>query len=520
MLNTGIEGFDTVLGGGIPTGSLVMLIGSPGTGKTIMIQQLCFAWARRQEELRQSTVNFENASNAASGNNIGGPGKKRSPKKGSQSASSKAIYFSTLSEPHDKLIEHISQLEFFDEALFVDDIRLLSLTGVMDEGLQKVGDLIVETARHENAGLICIDGFRALEGLAPTPDSIRRFLYRLSAQLNLLGVTTIVALERNLGDSPSEGDLTIADVIIGLYHHIEGSRVYSRFEVRKIRGLKQIRGLHSYEISTKGWTIYPRFEALAPKMLEYSGAGPEDSRITFDLPPFEEMLGGGLPKGSTTLVAGSLGSGKTLLGLHYLMAGVNRGEPGLFVGFYESPDQLFNKADRFGMDLRSAVQNGMITLLNFAPIQLEPDILAVRVSQEVDKHSIKRMVFDGVLEIDRACQFGDRTHDFFAALVTFSKVRNITTIYNYEISKIIGTELDLSNTSLSLLAENLVLLRQQERRNKFYRIISVLQMRDSLHDLSVREFFIRNNIGITIQGVAVGDEDQISSLAGNFESDN
>lgn len=499
----------------MPVGSLVMLIGSPGTGKTIMIQQLCFAWARRQQAQRLAAPVTETSSEEAPAN-FAAPGKKRPARKSGRPATSKAIYFSTLSEPHDKLIEHISQMDFFEESFFVDDIRLLSLTSVMDEGLQKVGDLIVDTARHENAGLICIDGFRALEGLASNPDSIRRFLYRLSAQLNLLGVTTIIALERNLSDAPSEGDLTIADVIIGLYNTLEGARNYSRVEVRKIRGQRQIRGLHTYEVSEKGWTIYPRFEALPPRMLDYPGAGSDDDRLNFDLPELEKMLGGGLPKGSTTLVAGSLGVGKTLLGLHYLMAGAKRGEPGLYVGFYESAAQLYNKAARFGMDLQGAVESGLVTLLNFAPINLEPDILAARIMHEVELHSIQRFVFDGVLEVDRASEYGKRTHDFLAALVNYTKVNDITTIYNYEISKIIGTELDLSNTSLSLLAENLILLRQVERQNRFYRIVSILQMRDSLHDLYLREFSIDTDTGINI----LSSDDSVSSLTAGFEADN
>jgi circadian clock protein KaiC len=520
ILNTGITGFDAVLGGGIPVGSLVMLVGSPGTGKTIMIQQLCFAWARRQQTLRQQedvqgkTTVPETPALVSSV-----PGKRKPSHKGGRSVSSKAIYFSTFSEPHDKLIEHISQMDFFDETFFVEDIRLLSLTSVMDEGLQKVADLIVDTVRHENAGFIAIDGFRALEGLASNPDAIRRFLYRLSAQLNLLGVTAVISLERSLADT-SEGDLTIADAIIGLYNFMEGSRVHTRMEVRKVRGLRQLRGLHTYDISEKGWTIYPRFETLAPQLLSYSGAGSDDTRIGFGLPALEEMLGGGLPKGSTTLLAGALGVGKTLLSLNYLMEGAGKNEPGLYVGFYESADQLFNKAERFGINLREAVKSGKITLLNIAPVQLEPDVLAAQIAQEIEQHSIQRFILDGILEVELACLYGNRAHDFMAALVAYSKEKNITTIYTYKISKIVGPELDISNTSLSVLAENLFLLRQLERQGRFYRVMSILQMRDSAHEQNLREFTIDDNSGINIQNLVAEDGAPVSTLAVGYESDN
>lgn len=501
-------------------GSLVMLVGSPGTGKTLMIQQLCFAWARRQQGLRQQ-AETEGKTTVTETPDLGSAAGKRKPsRKGARPVSSKAIYFSTLSEPHDKLIEHISQMDFFDESFFVEDIRLLSLTSVMDEGLQKVADLIVDTVRHENAGFICIDGFRALEGLASNPDAIRRFLYRLSAQLNLLGVTTIISLERSLTDTGSEGDLTIADAIIGLYNYMDGSRVHSRMEVRKVRGLRQLRGLHTYEISENGWTIYPRFESLAPQLLSYPGAGSNDTRIGFGLPALEEMLGGGLPKGSTSLLAGSLGVGKTLLSLNYLLEGAQKNEPGLYIGFYESAAQLYNKAERFGMDLRGAVESGLITLVNIAPIQLEPDVFAAQLMQEVEQRSIQRFVLDGILEIELACRYGDRAHDFLAALVAYSKDKNITTIYTYKISKIIGPELDISNTPLSVLAENLILLRQIERRGQFYRVISILQMRDSAHDSNLREFTIDDNSGINIQSLITEDGETVSSLAAGYDSDN
>ncbi len=518
ILNTGITGFDTVLGGGIPVGSLVMLVGSPGTGKTLMIQQLCFAWARRQQELRRQD-NAQDKPAIVEPPDLAGdaPGNQRAFRR---SVSAKAIYFSTLSEPHDKLIEHVSQMDFFDEAFFVEDIRLFSLTSVMDEGLQKVADLIVDTVRHEKAGFIALDGFRALEGLVANPDAVRRFLYRLSAQLNLLGVTTVISLERSLNDTGSEGDLTIADAIIGLYNNLDGARVHTRLEVRKVRGLRQLRGLHTYDISKKGWTIYPSFESLAPQLLNYTGAGSDDLRIGFGLPALENMLGGGLPKGSTTLLAGSLGVGKTLLGLNYLMEGARKNEPGLYIGFYESATQLFNKAERFGIDLRGAVESGMITLVNLAPIQLEPDVLGARLMQEVERHSVERFVLDGILELELACRYGNREHDFLAALVAYSKDRNITTIYTYKISKIIGPELDITNTSLSVLAENLILLRQLERQGRFYRVISILQMRDSAHDPNLREFTIDDNSGINIEDFVTEESEPISSLAAGYESDN
>ena len=187
ILKTGIENLDTILGGGIPVGSLVMLVGNPGTGKTILIQQLCFAWAARNQREAQTVSSNNNGSDRS---------EKATSKRPART--NRAVYFSTLSEPHDKLIEHIQQFDFFNPDLLVEHLRLLSLSTIMDQGLDKVADLIVTTARTENAGLIAIDGFRVMESLANNRLEVQKFLYRLSAQLSVLGTTLVISLERSL----------------------------------------------------------------------------------------------------------------------------------------------------------------------------------------------------------------------------------------------------------------------------------------------------------------------------------
>ena len=246
-VTTGIAGLDTILGGGIPTGSLIMIVGAPGTGKTILIQQLCFTWASLQ---RNTPPSDDETAAEATGR------------------AAKALYFSTLSEPHDKLIEHISQFDFFDRDVLNEQIKLLSLTAVMEEGLDHVSSLIIDTVRRERAWLVAIDSFGPLEALAPNSEAIRHFLYRLSGQLSYLGVTLIVSLERNLeGFAPSEGDLTIADGILGMYSRLDGMREYNRVEVRKLRGMNRLRGLHAYRITQAGIVFYPRLEALVQQSL-------------------------------------------------------------------------------------------------------------------------------------------------------------------------------------------------------------------------------------------------------------
>lgn len=509
ILPTNVPGLDTILGGGIPVGSLIMLVGAPGTGKTILIQQLCFTWARNQlnkGDLKNSSLP-EEADKPA--NQVG--------RKGRNQPNTKALYFSTLSEPHDKLIEHLSQFEFFDEKLLNSHIKYLSLTTVMEEGLSQTSDLIVENVRRERAGLVAIDGFRALEGLASNPDAIRRFLYRLSAQLSLLGATTVIALERNLDGSASEGDLTIADGILGLSSRIEGVREFNRIEVRKLRGMRRLRGLHPYEIDTSGFTTYPRLETLVQPHLEFPETDPTSLRLGFNLPELEKMLHGGLPLSSSTIIAGSPGVGKTLLGLHYLNEGLHQGETGLYVGFHESPQQLLNKATRFGLNLRQGVENEQIHLLTVSPVELEPDRVAQQIRQIVEKYKVQRVVFDGLAQLERACNLEQRVHDFIPALVNYFKEHSITALYIYEINKLVGPELDLGETPFTAMAENLLLLKQVEYKTRLHRIITLLKMRDSDYDNTICKVTIKDGQGITVLQALDSAEGLLTGVARNME---
>ena len=517
VAKTGIEGLDTILGGGIPTGSLLIIAGAPGTGKTILIQQLCYAWAERQRQeataktTEPQTSPFvelpaETETNGA---------RKKATRKERGSKIKRAVYFSTLSEPHDKLLEHISAFEFYNPELIVDYIKLLSLTSVMDQGLDKVADLIVSTVRQESVGFVAIDGFQALEGLVQSTDDVRRFLYRLSAQLNLLGATLVIALERSLQGSASEGDLTVADGIIGLYSRINGVREYHRMEIRKMRGMPRLTGLHAYNIGNGGITFYPRLETLAAPQLGIVGSGLLDRRLSTGIAELDQMMGGGIPVRSSTLVAGSPGVGKSLLGLGYLMDGVKQGQKGLYLGFHESLEQLTTKAAQFGFDLSGAVERGDIVMLSRTPFEIEPDQISTMIREQIEQGDIQRFVLDDLVELDRATQFENRTHDYIAALITYLKTKGVTTLCNFVVNKLTGTELDLSTTPIALLAENLLLLRKVEYKGSFYRTLSVIQMRDSEHQNNSREYKIERETGISI--LAAQEDGLIDSLAGSSQ---
>ena len=530
IVSTGSPALDTILGGGIIVGSLIVLVGQPGTGKTTLLQQLCFTWSGSgrpaQTELPSQTNLSETQPETGNEAEITA-NKGKLPSEPAQPP--KALYFSTLSEPHDKVIAHITSFDFFDPAKLNNGVTFLSLTSAMEEAdPKKVASFIVSSARQAKATLITIDGLGALFDAFSSLQEARYFFNQLSAQLNVLGITAVMSLEQALVNGNLNGLLTGVDGIIAMSNYNQGAGEYHRLEVQKLRGMPRLEGIHSYSFGSKGLTFYPRLEALTKPTKEVGQTAQRLAtqenlvdphflpRLTFGLPELEKMLGGGLPVGSSTFVAGSPGVGKTLLGLHYLMAGIAQGEAGLYVGFYENPLSLINKAARFNLNLKEAIRANQVKLLTFSPVELNPDEVSTLIMEIVKTYGIQRVVIDGVLELEIACRPDGRSRSYTTALDNYFKGRNVSCLYTYTISKLIGSELDLSDTVFTLLAENLLLLRQVAYASRLYRLVSVLKMRDSTYDMSIREFTIDNSVGIKVLEPGESDKSLIEHLASDL----
>jgi circadian clock protein KaiC len=170
------------------------------------------------------------------------------------------------------------------------------------------------------------------------------------------------------------------------------------------------------------------------------------------------------------------------------------------------------------MDLAEAHRNGMVELLSIPPIELEPDHVMKQVRQVIETKGIKRLVVDGFIELELACRSTSRSRNFTAAFEVYLKQHNVTVVYTHEISKVIGTELDLSDTPFARMAENLLLMRQGEYNNRLYRIISILKMRDSDYDRTIREFTVSDTNGIQVLEAAQSVPGLLSGLSRELDT--
>jgi circadian clock protein KaiC len=197
------------------------------------------------------------------------------------------------------------------------------------------------------------------------------------------------------------------------------------------------------------------------------------------------------------MLAGSMGIGKTLLAAHFATEGARRGEDTLFVSFFEHPSGLAQRAGRVGLDMLGFQRSGKLGFLYQPPVEAEADEVTHRILAEVERRGVKRLVVDGLTELELSIADPERRRTFLAAFTLRMRLAGVTTLFTREVPKVAGTELDFSDAPVAGVGENLLLLRFVELRGRIHRILSILKMRDSKYDSDLREFEI-NDSGVRV----------------------
>ncbi len=448
LLHTGVPNLDLILGGGIPREDVVLVIGLAGTGKTTLCLQTLFHAARSGES---------------------------------------GVYVSTVSEPATKLLRHVRGFSFYDETLIGKRVFLLSAYPIIKQSLAAVSTALVRAVQEHHASLVVIDGLMSFHDLHPDRPEVRTFIYELGATLATLSCTTIVTSSGIAGTVEHQfPEFTMADGILVLEMEDVGAQTLRRIRVRKMRGLDPLLGKHSVRVDRHGLTVYPRLEAIfMPRDI-----GLSQERVSTGSPELDALMSGGPRAHSITLLAGAIGTGKTLAALQFIMEGATRGERGVFIGFRETRQQLLDKASFFHLDLAGAVGNGRVEIFQRAPVDLDLDRVTWEMLEMLERVAPQRVVIDSISEIEEATTPSRSARGYMAALAGWLQDHQISTLVVKEVPQAIGPELDFTGTPLAVLSENLILMRWVEFRGETYRILSVLKMRDSAFDASIRQYVI------------------------------
>lgn len=460
---TGITGLDRILGGGLFIGGNYLVMGPPGAGKTILGNQLCFHHIE-----------------------TGGS----------------AIYLSLLAETSSRLLAALEPFTFYTPGPVGDTLTYFSGYGVLEQaGLEGLLKLIRTETRNRRATLLVLDGTAVLEGVS-SPQDWMRFLHRLYVSAEITRCTTVWLMQ-----TPHSTDLaqeqTIVEGLIELTMPAYGMRAARELRVRKFRGSSFLEGRHPYAISEAGIVVHPRTEELlaaAPRAFPAVAATAEQvSKKSIGTPRLDEMMRGGLPAGSITLLLGASGTGKTLLGSHFLLADSAQEEPALYFGFSETPSQLERKLARFGLDITRARAQGHLEVLWQSPLQPILDVSAERLLETTRRRSVRRLFIDGLGGWQRAVAAAERLDLFLTALLSELQALEVTTMCSVELPALFSPTIELPRaiSGIADLADNLLFLRYVELESQLYRLLSILKMRESDYDRAIREF------RITAQGIDV-----------------
>jgi circadian clock protein KaiC len=455
-LPSGVPGFDTVLKGGFLKGGVYLLLGPPGAGKTILANQISFSHAQNQ----------------------GGS----------------VVYVTLLAESHSRMMGNLRGLEFFRDSLVAQSVHYLSgYRALEQEGLKGLLALVAGVVREKKATLLLVDGVSTVGELDQTPIAFRKFVHELNSFIGVSGCTAFLlsSLEGHL----SHPEHTMVDGIFSLHHRQAGLRAVRQIEVRKFRGSDHLYGRHSIKIDGDGMRVFPRLEAMGAPACDLSLSG---ERMPFGIAGFDEMMHGGVLRGSVTCLVGSAGTGKTLLGLQFLAAGAAQGERGVFFGLYETPAELLQKADHVGLAFRGAVERGQVQILWRAALEHELDELGELILNAVRAHGARRLFIDGIDGLRYSAAFPNRLDRFLTALILHLKALRVTVVFAEE-SSLFQTHVARHVGELSALNDNLVYLRYTDIDAHLTRVLSIVKIRSSPYDPSVRELVITDAGGLHVR---------------------
>ncbi len=468
---TGIEGLDYVLLGGFPRNHVYLLQGDPGVGKTTLGLQFLLEGARHGE---------------------------------------KGLYI-TLSETR-KELEAVARSHHWDPSGIEVYEHLIGEHSLTEEDTTVFYPAEVELGQTVKA---LLDSVERVKPSRVVLDSLSEI--RLLAQSTLRYRKQILALKqffanRNttvlmLDDRTAEyNDLQLQSVPHGVIELERVTPMYGaarrRLQLVKVRGLNFRDGYHDFSIKTGGIVVYPRLVAAD----EHHGTL-DPSRVESGVLALDEMLGGGIDRGSSTLIMGPAGSGKSALSTQYAIGAAQRGEKAAMFLFEESLASLYNRSHSLGMPLRQFVDAGKITVRQIDPAQLQPGELAHLVRQSVDD-GVRVLVIDSLNGFLNAVPEEKFLLLHLHELLSYLGQNGVATVLVFAQHGLVGAM--HSPIDVSYLADCVVLLRFFEARGRIRKALSVVKKRGGLHDTAIRDFTMSS------KGLAVGStlEDYRGVLTG------
>lgn len=457
---TGIVGLDNILGGGLPPSHLYLVQGYPGTGKTTLALQF----------LREGQARGE------------------------------AVLYLTLAESADELRatarshgwdpdsieihEHLPAMQIVPEAQ-----HTLFHTDEVD--LAETVTALLEVIERTQPQRLVLDSLSELQLLAGTSLRYRREVLALKDYFAGRNCTVLLLDDRTMGD----GDTQLQGICHGVLL-LEGQTPdygaeRRRIRITKLRGLRFRSGWHDYAIETGGLQVYPRLIAAEYREQEQGG------QIASGLPALDTMFGGGLDEGTTTLLMGPAGVGKSSVATRFAVAAAERGERAAMYIFDERPPTLYFRAGGLGMDLRGHVAAGNITVQPIDAAEMTPGEFAHRVRHAVEEDGVRLIVIDSMAGYLHAMPGTRALILHLHELLAYLGQKGVTTLMVVTQHGIMGSTIT-GDVDVSYLADNVLLFRYYELGGAILKALSVFKRRAGTHEHAIRELSLGGPDGIGV----------------------
>ena len=435
-LRTGSDQLDAILGGGFPASSINIVMGEPGSGKTILVERLMFA-------------------NAKSGDRP-------------------ILFMTTLSEPLDKVIRYLQQFDFYDESLLGETIIYESIgDDLVADGIDALTARLRQAIVAYSPQIIVIDSFKAIHDLSRCPAKMRLMLFEVAGLLTAFETTAFLIGEYKSEQVADHPEFAVADGMIQLTRNVLGHLDERFIRVLKLRGSAYEEGQHGFTISSAGIDVFPRLvsPSEAPNYSEQL-----ERRLTTGVDGLDALMGGGITVGRSTFIVGCTGSGKTTFGLQFVREGLRQKQRCLHLSLEENPVRVVSSLRALGVDPLGAGGEGL-QCMYVSPVELRIDRIVNDVFKVVHEQEISRVVVDAVGDLLAAVGSEHRLHAYLYALAQHFVVRGVTAFFLHEAS-----ELE-SASRLSALADNIIALGVSLEDRQASRWLRIIKSRGTQHDM-------------------------------------
>jgi len=462
QLETGIAGLDAILGGGLPEFSFNIIAGAPGSGKSTLAHHLMFSMSTPERT---------------------------------------ALYFTVLGEPPLKMLRYQQQFAYFDGTAIGQRVHFVNVAEeASTAGPEGVLKRIALEVREHGPAFVFVDSFRSImlagKGIHSSAARLQRFLQELG-----LLMTTWQATSFLIGEYFSEHDpdpvFTVADGLIWLRRSVERNSVVRKLDVAKMRGQASLPGLHTYRISRSGITVFPPVSIAGARTVS---AWPIRERAGMGIAKLDEMMGGGLPRGYSLLVAGPSGSGKSILASAFLAEGAKHGERAVIAAFEQ------RARHSRGAAVANLIDADRIGVVDTSAADLSVDEIAGLVLAEVTRLGATRVVIDSLsgFELSLAPTFRRDFRESMARMVSALADTGASVLMTSELEDRYD-DLRFSPYGTAFMTDAIIVQRYVEIDSRLQRVLAVVKVRGSVHSDELRLFHIDDD-GIQIDAMILDHE--------------